>query len=186
MNTMTKKQLKWFWPWQDEKEEAWLESMSQAGWHLSDVQIPCAYSFTQGEPRRFIYRLDYQLVDRSKKPEYLQLFQDAGWDHLGEMSNWQYWRKPYMAGETVEIFTDRESKLKKYQRMLGYMAIFLVLMVFLGSNMIRGWRWSENLPWLINAIYLAGVVCYVVIIPIYVVVVMQLLRRIKQLKKKSV
>ena len=177
--------MKWFWPWQDEKEEAWLESMSAQGRHLTGVQLPCAYYFEQGEPRRCIYRLDYQLVERSKRSEYLQLFQDAGWEHLGEMSNWQYWRKPWAAGETGEIFTDQESKLKKYQRMLGYMAFFLVGLVFLGSNLVRGIPWAGDIHWLIKAIYLAGVVCYAVIIPIYGVVVMQLIHRIRQLKAKA-
>ncbi len=37
---------KWFWAWQDEKEEAWLTAMAREGYHLEDsyltrsLQIP--------------------------------------------------------------------------------------------------------------------------------------------------
>jgi hypothetical protein len=177
---------KWFWPWQDQKEEAWLESMSKAGLHLESVHLPCAYRFNQGKPQQYTYRLDYILVNRDQKPEYLQIFQDAGWEHLGEMSNWQYWRKQFVKGETAEIFTDRESKLKKYQRMLGVMLFFLFFLAFLGFNGITNWSLFEDIPAWISAIYAGGMICYAVIIPIYIVVVVQLLRRINQLKKKSI
>ncbi len=186
MKMTSNKHYKWFWPWQDQKEEAWLESMSQAGKHLQSVHLPCAYTFDQGEPRHYTYRLDYILVNQEKKSEYLQIFQDAGWEHLGEMSNWQYWRKLVQEGEYAEIFTDRESKLKKYKRMLGVMGFFLAFLVFLGINLFNNWSRFEDVPALIASIYAASMICYAVLIPVYVVVVVQLLRRIDQLKKKAI
>jgi hypothetical protein len=185
MNTATIKKTRWFWPWQDEKEETWLEAMSQEGWHLVSVKLPCVYTYTRGEPRHFTYRLDYMPVDKTKEQEYGQIFQDAGWEYIGEMSNWRYWRKPVVEGETDEIFTDRESKLKKYRRMLGYMAFFLFFLTFIGINMFTRRPWAEtgHISW-IGAIYLVGVIIYAVIIPVYMVVVVQLLRRINQLKMK--
>jgi hypothetical protein len=185
MNTTTMKRSKWFFPWQDEKEEAWLEELSTSGWHLKSVSLPCVYSFVKGEPCRNIYRLDYMMMKKDKMEEYLQIFQDAGWEYIGEMSNWRYWRKRIENGETAEIFTDNESKIKKYQRMLGYMAFFLFFLVFISMNMLvnRPWNEFENAP-LINAIYLFGALCYAIIIPIYVVVVIKLLRRIAELKGK--
>jgi hypothetical protein len=186
MNAATLKRINWFWPWQDEKEEAWLEKMSQAGWHLKSVQLPCVYFFDKGEPCRYTYRLDYMPTKKTELQEYLQIFQDAGWEYIGEMSNWRYWRKGGKTGETPEIFTDMESKLRKYRRLLAYMGFFLFLLVFLGMNMFinRTWVDSDHSS-LIFAIYLFGRVLYAVIIPLYVVVVFQLLRRINQLKKKS-
>jgi len=186
MNVTTLKRTKWFLPWQDEKEEAWLAEMSETGWHLKSVQLPCVYTFKQGEPRRDVYRLDYMLMKKDQLDEYLQIFQDAGWEYVGEMSNWRYWRKPAVGNENPEIFTDNESKIKKYQRLLGIMAFFLVFLVFLGTNMLTSQPWNEfdNAP-LINAIYLFGGLCYMVIIPIYIVVVIKLWRRITTLKKKQ-
>ena len=184
MDASTMKRSKWFWPWQDEKEEGWLEEMSQSGWHLKAVQLPCIYTFDKGEACKNAYRLDYMLMKKNQLDEYLQIFQDAGWEYVGEMSNWRYWRKRVVNGETAEIFTDNESKIKKYQRMLVIMVFFLIFLTFIGTNMFfnRAWTEPDNIP-LINAIYSLAMLCYAVIIPIYVVVVAKLIWRIKQLKQ---
>ncbi len=34
MNQSIVRISKWFWPWQDDKEEAWLEELSRQGLHL--------------------------------------------------------------------------------------------------------------------------------------------------------
>jgi len=184
MNPTIRKRYRWFWPWQDEKEEAWLEEMSRTGWHLKYVHLPCVYGFERGEPTRYSYRLDYLLSDKSKFNEYLQIFQDSGWKYLGEMSNWRYWRKQAINGETTEIFTDNQSKIKKYQRLLGFMGFFLLFLILMGINLWRNQALSEadNPTWL-NLVYLLPSICYMVIIPIYVVVVIQLVRRIRQLRR---
>ena len=183
MTTTTIKKARWFWPWQDEKEEAWLGEMSQKGWHLQSVSLPCIYTFGSGEARNYTYRLDYVSDFETKKTEYLQIFRDAGWDYLGEMSNWRYWRKLPKPGETAEIFTDTESKLRKYKRLLGYMVFFLCLMVYLGTLVWRGLGWStQNDLAGLAVIYWVGAVLYAVIIPVYIVVVVQIWRRVKQLQ----
>ena len=53
MSAATMKTNKWFWPWQDEKEETWLGEMSREGWHLRSVKLLCSYSFEKGEPASF-------------------------------------------------------------------------------------------------------------------------------------
>ena len=187
MNTEMMKRIRWFWPWQDAKEEAWLESMALEGWHLAEVGLPCVYHFRRGEAKRYAYRLDYMPDDKEKLVGYKQIFQDAGWEYIGEMSNWRYWRKQVAEGETAEIFTDTESKIRKYQRLLGYLAFILVLMVFLGRQMFVRNFWSEwELGSLVATIYLVGRILYAVLIPVYIVVVVQLIRRIRQLKRKSI
>jgi hypothetical protein len=55
--------------------------------------------------------------------EYKQFFEDADWEHVGTMSGWQYWRKPAGAGGADEIYTDAESKIEKYRRLLGFLLI---------------------------------------------------------------
>ena len=185
MDTSTLKRTKWFWPWQDEKEESWLGEMSHTGWHLKSVHLPCVYTFSKGDPTHRIYRLDYMPLTKEKNNEYLQIFQDAGWEYVGEMSNWRYWSKLVAPGETTEIFTDNESKIRKYQRLLAYMAFFLFLMIFLGMNMFfNSTTIDPEDGLLINGVYMIMRILYALIIPIYIVVVVKLLRRISQLKKK--
>ena len=123
-NTIRK--IKWFWPWQDENEEAWLRNMSKKGWHLFSLGLPCIYKFRAGEPRDYVYRLDYQTFRKKDKQEYQQLFHDAGWEHVGEVSASQYFRKEAQEGEAPEIFTDVESKIAKYKRVLAWFVFFTV------------------------------------------------------------
>jgi hypothetical protein len=116
MNTTPVKRFKWFWACQDVEEEAWLGEMSKQGLHLKSPGCFHRYTFQAGAPREAVYRLDF--LKRSEKTEdYFQLIRDAGWEHLGEMNGWQYWRKAVQDGGTPEIFTDIESKIQKYQRL---------------------------------------------------------------------
>jgi hypothetical protein len=179
----TLKKTRWFWPWQDEKEEAWLESMSAEGYHLRQVGLMGRYTFEQGSPRAYTYRLDYLLLDKNKRADYLQMFTDAGWEHIGEMSNWQYWRKANLDGEAEEIFSDNESKVKKYQRLLLFMGFMLALLLFLGRTMLSGLLSYDGTCSVIEAIYFIGGVLYAILIPVYVVVVVKLALRIRELKR---
>ncbi len=40
METETRCKFRWFWAWNDDREEEWLGSMSREGWHLSDFGFP--------------------------------------------------------------------------------------------------------------------------------------------------
>lgn len=142
-------------------------------------------TFEKGQPKPYTYRLDFLTTDKKSLPDYLQLFQDAGWEYLGELSSWRYWRKLAEAGETPEIFTDIASKLKKYQRLLFWMAFLLFLLVFLGMQLSSAALQNPSGVPVIQAVYNGALVCYAVLIPLYVVIVIKLLQRINQLKRKA-
>jgi len=127
--------FKWFWAWQDEKEESWLREMAQQGRHLVSVKPFGSYSFKLGDKTDYVYRLDYQ-INRKDSQNYLQLFRDAGWEHIGEMSGWHYFRKQAEAGESPEIYTDTESKATKYKRLIAYVGFLDILMVVIFSSRI--------------------------------------------------
>ena len=125
--------FKWYWAWQDDREEEWLGEMSRKGFHLQHPGAFGQYTFKQGALREFAYRLDF--VKNSKKnADYYQLFQDAGWEHVGEVGWWQYWRKEVVDGKVPEIFTDNASKILKYQRLIGFMVIFFPVFVIFLTN----------------------------------------------------
>jgi hypothetical protein len=115
---------KWFWGWEDDKEEAWLQEMARQGLHLKSPYPYGQYVFERGASREVAYRLDF-VQSNKKTGGYFQIFRDAGWEYVGEMMGWQYWRKEIKAGEPAEIFTDVESKVQKYRRLLGFLIIFL-------------------------------------------------------------
>jgi hypothetical protein len=115
-------QFKWFWGWQDDKQEAWLEEMSQKGLHLVDIKAFGRYLFEIDADKSYIYRMDF---DRSsgKTSDYFRLIEDAGWERVITVQGWQYWRKERSGGKTPEIFTDNASKIKKYERFLTSMLV---------------------------------------------------------------
>ena len=169
--------LKWFWAWQDEKEEAWLAEMARQGLHLNTVPFPGSYQFKSGEPADYVYRLDYQSLKTKDKESYLQLFKDAGWEQVGEMGGWMYFRYEAAKGAAPEIYSDRESKIGKYQRVLSYLAIFLPLMVVMMPNIAGTEKYGpffvilEALAFLIMVLFTIGII--------------QLFRRINQLKRNT-
>ena len=69
-NTIVKH--KWFWAWQDDKEEEWLSDMSKQGYHLSKPGFFGRYEFEQREPRNYVYRMDFMTGKKDQKDTYLQ------------------------------------------------------------------------------------------------------------------
>ena len=132
MNTIQK--FKWFWAWQDEKEEAWLAEMAQQGFHLEKIELPGQYTFRQGKPGNYVYRLDFQTLRSKDRDSYLQLFADAGWEHIGDMGGWVYFRHKVTDSEIPEIYSDLDSKIGKYHRLLAYLIIFLPIMIIVLPN----------------------------------------------------
>jgi hypothetical protein len=171
MTTVNK--FHWFWAWDDEKEESWLREMSQRGLHLKSYQFPSNYTFEKGNPIDFVYRLDY-FTDQKDKENYLQLFKDTGWDHLGEMGGWQYFRKNTIDGEALEIYSDNESKAKKYQRILLFLVIFMPIYM----NVLFTSSRNSSVFMEILSLLMAGILL------IYIYAMVRLLMRISQLKKK--
>ena len=166
-------QFHWFWAWEDEKEEAYLRGMALQGWHFQSVGFPGIYTFLKGVPRNDYYRLDF-FTDQKEKEAYLQLFEDAGWRHAGEYGSWQYFYKTARNDETPEIFTDNESKQKKYGRILLFMIIFMpIYLVFLT-------RVNETPNALMRTITFVIFLFFL----LYTYTMVMLIHRISKLKKK--
>ena len=175
MSENTNRKFKWFWPWQDGQEEAWLRSMSQKGWHLFSVGLPCIYRFRVGEAQDYVYRMDYQMHKKEDQQDYLQLFSDAGWEHVGQMSGWHYFRKEARKGEAPEIFTDVESKVAMYKKVLAFPAFLVVIEIAAFSHIL----WGDN-PyswWFIIR------VIYILVMVGLIYSIIKLILRIRQLRR---
>lgn len=169
----TIKKFHWFWAWDDEKEEAWLREKSLDGWHFKSCQFLSNYTFEKGEPIDYVYRLDY-FTDRKEMESYLQLFRDAGWEYFGEMSGWQYFRKESIQGEVPEIYSDNESKKKKYQRIL---LVLIILLPMISNTLFITNRSPNGFMQVFTFVMFAFML-------IYVYAMVRLLQRITQLNKK--
>ena len=174
MTTISK--FKWFWAWQDEKEEAWLHEMAQQGLHLRSVTGPGYYEFEMGEPRNEYYRMDY-IVDRKDYQNYLQLFKDAGWEHIGEMGGWQYFHTKAEGTAIPEIYTDKDSKAQKYQRLITILIVFLPIFITITTRPID--TSSEFV-----GLYFAGKMIGTFLMLLYTAAMIKIFQRIQQLKGK--
>jgi hypothetical protein len=145
-NTIHK--FRWFWAWEDEKEENWLRELSNQGYHFRSVIIIGLYTFEVGPKKDYVYRLDY--APKRVDDEYLTLFRDAGWMYMGSMNYWQYFRKEATAEGAPEIFTDYESKVQKYKLLTWLLIGVLPLMIVNIFNCLD--RWYEA-GWLLLGIF---------------------------------
>jgi hypothetical protein len=162
---------KWFWAWQDHKEEAWLESMAKEGWHLKEVAL-ASYTFERGKPGDWVYCLDFRTSKET--PDYVEFVRGAGWDYVGKMSSWLYFRRPVAGDQKTELYTDPEGKISKYQRIIGILVITspAYWVVFLS-------RFDRYPPWF----GLPMIAVFVTLTGLYAFSMIKLIGRINQLKR---
>jgi hypothetical protein len=177
MQTQTIRKSRWFWPWQDEQEESWLRKMANNGFHLVKADYFGQYTFQSGEPSGVVYRLDYQDGSNKDKNAYLQLFSDSGWEHVGVLGGWQYFRKQVKTGDEDEIFTDKKSKIEKYGRLIGGMGTFLPVYILLLLNM-------DYVPGSTLGVILKTFGFAVMVL--YAFVILKIAIRIDQLRKQNI
>ena len=61
---MEKKTItRWFWVWQFEKEEEWLNEMAANGWVLESVGF-CRYTFVRCEPGEYTVRTEIHIISQ--------------------------------------------------------------------------------------------------------------------------
>jgi len=178
MNETLVSKFKWFWIWQDDKEEAWLGEMSQQGLHLKMPGLFGRYLFERGEPRRYTYQMDFMLQTKKYKDSLREL-QRAGWEYVGQLSNWHYWRKAIQAGEQPEIHLDAASKIQKYQRVLSFLVIFLPIFIVQITRADEVMNRYEH--WSIQVIFGAFYGLFL----IYLYAMLMIIRRIAMLKRTA-
>lgn len=124
---------KWFWAWDFEKEEKWLNEMSAKGLALVDYAW-CRYSFEECAPGEYTNKIQL-LEHRPNHPEseqYIRFMEETGAEQVASYINWVYFRKKTAEGP-FELFSDIESKMnhliliKKLFLPLAYMNLLVAL-----------------------------------------------------------
>ena len=103
----TKKVTKWYWVWDYEKEELWLNAMAQEGWALQRVGF-ATYFFEKTEPGEYIVRLEC----RKKDEGYVSFVTDMGAEYIGRIAMWVYFRRKSEQGE-FELNGDLDSRIEQ-------------------------------------------------------------------------
>ena len=130
MMSKKKTEFKWFTIPQYMEEENYLSEMHKNGWRFTKVTFPGFYHFESCEPGEVVYQLDYNQDGVSHREEYVQMFEDCGWEYIQDFAGYSYFRKSVadMNGEE-EIFCDDDSRLEMMKRVfrgriLPLLAIF--------------------------------------------------------------
>jgi hypothetical protein len=115
---VSKKERKYFSVFDYEKEQEYLRMMHRSGWKFVKVTGMGNYWFEPCQPEDVMYQLDYNQEGVKHKAEYIQMFQDCGWEYIQDFVGYSYFRKPVANGIKEEIFCDDESRLQMMNRVL--------------------------------------------------------------------
>lgn len=96
---------RWFWVWDFEKEERWLNAMAMEGWTLDRVGF-CRFEFIRTEGGAYAVRLEM----REKDADYTAFMEETGAEYIGRVVSWNYYRKKAELGG-FELFSDLDSRI---------------------------------------------------------------------------
>ncbi|MBF0787126.1 MULTISPECIES: DUF2812 domain-containing protein [unclassified Streptococcus] len=126
-----KKELKFFFITDFEKEEEYLTVMHSMGWKLKEIRFACLFIFEKCSPEEVNYRLDFRPRLGKDKDTYYQLYKDYGWEYVGVCSHFVCFRKAILDGEETDIYSDSQTKLEMIDRIFKWRFVCLLLMSFL-------------------------------------------------------
>ncbi len=141
--TMTK--YRWFWVWDFEKEERWLNEMAADGWALLEVGF-CRYVFEKTESNEYTIRMEMHQAD----DDYIAFMEDTGAQYIGRVVQWIYFRKRSELG-SFDIFSDLDSRLSHLCRIhnmvltLGAANLVIGVVNLLTGRSINGFVAAINL-----------------------------------------
>lgn len=183
MSNETKTVVRFLMAWNDEREERWLAEQERSGWHLKAVRS-FGYTFERATSAEVAYRLDFHAGPRENRQEYLALFQDSGWEHLGARGLWHYFRQSVVDGRIPEIFTDPESRIAKYQRVMALLGVMLVLLavVIAPKTPVEGVRDQARL---VDTVYASAFFIKLAVMAFLLYAIVRLARVIDRLKRAA-
>lgn len=113
--------------------------MASRGLALTDYSW-CKYVFAKCQPNEYIYRIEL-LENPPTHPEsikYINFMEDSGIEHIASYMRWVYFRKKAADG-TFDIYSDIESRIKHYKRILLFWTGLACAELLIGvSNIMIG------------------------------------------------
>ena len=123
---------KWFWAWEFDKEEKWLNEMAAKGLALVSTGF-CKYEFEDSLPGE--YKVCLQLLDKMpshpESQKYIAFMEETGAEHVGSFTRWVFFRKKASEGD-FQLFSDNESKVKYITSILSFVALIVGLNLYIG------------------------------------------------------
>jgi len=120
-----------------EKEERWLNEMSDKGYTLSSKFF--RYKFDKTETKDRTVRVDFRTFkSKSDYIDYKLLFEDSGWKYLaGSRNSGNHYFEKVLNEEVDDIFSDEFSRVAKLKRYTTYWA-FYSLLILIATSGARG------------------------------------------------
>ncbi len=124
--------FKWWWAWEYEKIENWLESMEASGLRLVETRFDgVVFCFEKCKPAKARYCIDYQ---NRLTPEYVAIINDDCWKVYQVGFGWYILRKEY-EDERPDLYTDFEGLIARNKSLLLMIAIGLVIEIICIGNL---------------------------------------------------
>lgn len=124
---------KWFWIWDFDKEEKWLNEMAAKGLALAGVGW-CRYEFEDCTPGEYKICMDFleEHSERADTEKYISFLEETGAQQVGTMFHWAYFRKK-TAGEEFQLFSDYASRIRYLTRIIRFIALIGGLNLYMGA-----------------------------------------------------
>ena len=123
---------KWFWAWEAEKEEKWLNEMCAKGLGLTSVGF-ARYEFEDCTPGEYQYRLEFleHLPTHPESVQYIKFVEDTGAEQIGSITRWVYFRKKTADGP-FDLFSDNASRIKHLSRIIALLLTLNIFNIYIG------------------------------------------------------
>jgi len=131
---MRKTIKKWFWVWDFDKQEKWLNEMSAKGLALVSVN-GIKYTFEESIPSGYNVRLE--MLEKSpshfESEIYIKFLEETGAEYLGSVQRWVYFRQKAENGE-FNLYSDKATRVKHLNRILSLIGVIFFIQIVNGLN----------------------------------------------------
>ena len=123
---------KWFWAWEYDEEEKWLNDMAAQGKALVSARY-CTYEFEDSEPGEYAVRLEMleHAPDSPEGRQYIEFVESTGAEYIGKVMRWVYFRMKKADGD-FQLHGDNGTRRKHLQRIIQLLKPLLVINVGTG------------------------------------------------------
>lgn len=135
---------KWFWAWEFDKEERWLNDMAAKGKALVSARY-ATYEFEDSAPGEYAVRLEMleNAPDSAEGQQYVEFVESTGAEYVGKVLKWVYFRKKTADGE-FELHGDNATRIKHLQGIIRLLLPLTAANVGVGLyNLGIGIAWNS-------------------------------------------
>ena len=124
---------KWFWAWEYDKEEKWLEEMAAKGQALVSARY-ATYEFEECTPGEYAVRLEMleHTPDSEEGKQYIEFVESTGAEYIGHVMKWVYFRKKTADGP-FELHGDNATRIKHLGGIIRLLKPLMAVNVGMGA-----------------------------------------------------